>query len=98
MIWTFIVMVLWLKNGQPEPHLIVIPEDVECSEEQGLQIWQHYLSVSEHSDQLTLDYAYACNRAKAPDGELTPDFDLPPGHPPIDQTPEPTLRPKGGNI
>lgn len=83
--WTFMVIVLWLANGLPEPHTAAFPQNIECTADMAKEVWDHY--VSEHADgEVTLRYGWVCEHDKAPEKDAAPE--LPPGHPDISK-PEP---------
>lgn len=61
--WTIMLIVLWLTNGLPEPHTVMIPHEVECQSAMANDMWN--VLVKDRTD-VSTDFAWNCQNADAP--------------------------------
>lgn len=66
MSWVFILIVLWLKDGTPEPHVATLAAGVTCDETLADDVADKLISDSDHSDDFTGEYDAWCEGPAKP--------------------------------
>lgn len=85
MTWFFILIVLWLNDGTPEPHVGTLLGS-QCDDGAANAVADHVVSESDHKDQYTNELDYFCQQLDGPALDPMPDDKPQPHIPGKDET------------
>lgn len=68
-----LVIVLWLLDGTPEPHALVVPPSVECDADLAVNVSKLLTSRSKEPKDVSPDFNWSCQEVAQPaPAELAP--------------------------